>query len=241
MLKFYSPLTGDFYENDVDEFGWNDGTVDYPTLFTGSDMSYYADSIQEAVEQRNGDDGGNLMLYFDESRNPDIKAKVMSAVPSVEIQNGVLMGCTTVKLRESFTAPEMEDLLEYLKGQFSDGWGEGFEQQAIQISNGVLNVHFWNAEHFAFEVVSVQSEESVKKAACSQASNDEADRRRREYLRDPRTGIPSAAGKRSAGTGKRDDKSCLPFRRLLQCPQHYQRICANRIVGENTDKTENAL
>lgn len=141
MLKFYSPLTGDFYENDVDEFGWNNGTVDYPTLFTGSDMSYYADSIQEAVEQRNGDDGGNLMLYFDESRNPDIKAKVMSAVPSVEIQNGVLMGCTTVKLRESLTAPEMEDLLEYLKGQFSDGWGEGFEQQAIQISNGVLNVH----------------------------------------------------------------------------------------------------
>ena len=46
MLKFYSPLTGDFYENDVDEFGWNNGTVDYPTLFTGSDMSYYADSIQ---------------------------------------------------------------------------------------------------------------------------------------------------------------------------------------------------
>ena len=47
MLKFYSPLTGDFYENDVDEFGWNNGTVDYPTLFTGSDMSYYADSIRK--------------------------------------------------------------------------------------------------------------------------------------------------------------------------------------------------
>ena len=57
----------------------------------------------------------------------------------------------------------MEDLQDYLKGQFSDGWGEGFEQQEIQISNGVLNVLFWNAEHFAFEVVSVQSEESVKK------------------------------------------------------------------------------
>ena len=62
MLKFYSPLTGDFYENDVDEFCWNNGTVDYPTLFTGSDMSYYADSIQEAVEQRNGDDGGNISM-----------------------------------------------------------------------------------------------------------------------------------------------------------------------------------
>lgn len=241
MLKFYSPLTGDFYKNDVDEYGWNNGVADYPTLFSGVDMVYYEDRIRDAIDQRNSADGGNLMLYFDERRNHEVKAKILSAIPSVEIRNGELTGCTTVRLEAPLTETEMEDLQDYLKGQFSDGWGEGFEQQAIQISNGVLNVHFWNAEHFAFEVVSVQSEESVKKAAGSQASNDEADRRRREYLRDPRTGIPSAAGKRSAGTGKRDDKSCLPFRRLLQCPQHYQRICANRIVGEKSDKTEKAL
>ena len=73
------------------------------------------------------------------------------------------MGCTTVKLRESLTESEMEELQEYLKGQFSDGWGEGFEQQEIQTSDGILNVHFWNAEHFTFEVEQVQSEEPVKK------------------------------------------------------------------------------
>ena len=162
-LKLYSPLTGDFYKNDVDEYGWNNGVADYPTLFSGVDMVYYEDRIRDAIDQRNSADGGNLMLYFDERRNHEVKAKILSAIPSVEIRNGELTGCTTVRLEAPLTETEMEDLQDYLKGQFSDGWGEGFEQQAIQISNGVLNVHFWNAEHFAFEVVSVQSEESVKK------------------------------------------------------------------------------
>ena len=49
-LKLYSPLTGDFYKNDVDEYGWNNGVTDYPTLFSGVDMAYYEESIQKAVE-----------------------------------------------------------------------------------------------------------------------------------------------------------------------------------------------
>lgn len=156
-------MTGDFYENDVDEYGWNNGVADYPTLFTGGDMAYYEGSIQEAIDRRNSDDGGNLMLYFDEVRNPGVKAKVLSAVPSVAIRDGELMGCTTVRLKEPLDKMEMQDLQGYLKGQFSDGWGEGFEQHDIQTSNGILSVHFWNAEYFAFEVEQVQSEEPVKK------------------------------------------------------------------------------
>ena len=149
-LKLYSPLTGDFYRNDADEYGWNNGVTDYPTLFSGADMSYYEDSIREAVEQHNIDDG-NLMPYFDKEQNPGVKTKVLSAVPSVEIRNGELMGCTTVKLREPLTDTEMKDFQDYLKGQFSDGWGEGFEQREIQTGDGVLYVHF-GEEPFDFEV-----------------------------------------------------------------------------------------
>ena len=161
MLKLYSPLTGDFYQNDVDEYGWNNGVADYPTLFSGVDMAYYEESIQKAVKQRGSDDGGNLMLYFDEKENPGVKAKVLSAIPSVEIRGGELMGCTTIRLKEPLTGPEMQDLQEYLKGQFSDGWGEGFEQQEIQTGDGVLFVHFWEAP-FNFEVERVQSIEASK-------------------------------------------------------------------------------
>jgi len=159
-LKLYSPLTGDFYKNDVDEYGWNNGVADYPALFSGVDMAYYKESIREAVEQRDNDDG-NLMLYFDEERNPGLKEKVLNAVPTVEIRDGELMGCTTVKLKEPLTEAEMQDLQDYLKGQFSDGWGEGFEQQEIQTGDGVLYVHFAE-EPFDFTVEQVQGTETSK-------------------------------------------------------------------------------
>lgn len=134
--------------------------ADYPTLFSGVDMAYYEGSIREAVEQRDNDDG-NLMLYFDEERNPGVKEKVLNAVPTVEIRDGELMGCTMVKLKEPLTEAEMQDLQDYLKGQFSDGWGEDFEQQEIQTGDGVLYVHFAE-EPFDFTVEQVQGTETSK-------------------------------------------------------------------------------
>ena len=124
-------------------------------------MAYYEESIREAVEQRGSDDGGNLMPYFDEDRNPGVRKKVLSAVPTVEIRDGELMGCTTVKLKEPLTEAEMQDLQDYLKGQFSDGWGEGFEQQEFQTGAGVLCVHFAE-EPFDFTVEQVQDTEASK-------------------------------------------------------------------------------
>lgn len=73
-------------------------------------MVYYEDRIRDAIDQRNSADGGNLMLYFDECRNHEVKAKVLSAIPSVEIRNGELTGCTTVRLEAPLTETEMEDL-----------------------------------------------------------------------------------------------------------------------------------
>ncbi len=130
-------------------------------MFSGTDMIYYEDSIREAIEQYTG----NLMSYFYNQRSPGIKEKVLSAIPSVEIRGGELMGCTTVVLKEPLTEEEMEDLQDYLKGQFSDGWGEGFEQQEIQTGDGVLYVHFAE-EPFDFEVEQVQPAEPKKEQSA---------------------------------------------------------------------------
>lgn len=151
-------MTGDFHENEIDEYGWNNGVSDYPTLFDDTDMVCYEESIRPAVEQYTG----NLMSYFYKQRNPGIKEKVISAIPSIEIRNGELMGCTTVVLKEPLADEEMEDLQDYLHGQFSDGWGEGFEQQEIQTDDGVLYVHFGEAEPFYFEVEQMQPAEPLK-------------------------------------------------------------------------------
>ena len=132
-----------------------------PDEFSGFELADYEESIQSAITASLKESGGDLMPYFSEQRTPGVKAKVLSAIPSVELRDGELMGCTTVRLKEPLDKAEMSALQEYLLGQFSDGWGEGFEQQEIQTGDGVLYVHFAE-EPFDFTVEQVQDTEASK-------------------------------------------------------------------------------
>ena len=164
-LKLYSPLTGDFFPQEVyDDMDWLNRVG--PDEFSGFELTDYEESVQSAITASLKGTDGNLMPYFDEEQNPGVKAKVRSAVPSVEFRNGELMGCTTVKLREPLTDTEMKDFQDYLKGQFSDGWGEGFEQREIQTGDGVLYVHF-GEEPFDFEVEQVRTDSTREQTSRS--------------------------------------------------------------------------
>ena len=132
-----------------------------PDEFSGFELADYEESIRSAITASLKGSGGDLMPYFSEQRTPGVKAKVLSAIPSVELRDGELMGCTTVRLKEPLNDVEMKALQEYLRGQFSDGWGEGFEQQEIQTGDGVLYVHFAE-EPFDFTVEQVQDTEASK-------------------------------------------------------------------------------
>lgn len=133
-----------------------------PDEFSGFELADYEESIRSAVKDSFRGTDGDLMPYFSEKRNPGVKAKVLSAIPSVELRDGELMGCTTVRLKEPLNDVEMKALQEYLRGQFSDGWGEGFEQWEIYTEDGTLYVHFWNEDSFHFEAVPVQAAEPTK-------------------------------------------------------------------------------
>ncbi len=50
-------------------------------------------------------------------------------MPKVETRNGELYGVTVVKSYGEFEKAEMLELVKYLSGQTSDGWGEDFEQR----------------------------------------------------------------------------------------------------------------
>ena len=87
QMKFYSPLTADFFPNEPDyEDEFYDEYEGCP--LDGHDLLQYADAVDETV------------------------------------------------------------LCNYISGQYSDGWGEGFEQRDIRVDDGTLAVHFWQEDGF---------------------------------------------------------------------------------------------
>nr|WP_288885226.1 hypothetical protein [uncultured Blautia sp.] len=158
-IELLTPLSAEFYpdEPESEEVDMYDGVP-----LDGSDLAQYEGAIQKMVDQYNdfGQPDGtpcNLMDYFDS--NPAIKEKVTSAVVSVKNVDDALYGCTTLHLKEFLEADELTELCEYITGQYSDGWGEGFEQREIQVDGGYLNVHFWQPLDTQFQVREKSSEQ----------------------------------------------------------------------------------
>lgn len=74
--------------------------------------------------------------------------KVVSAVPMVKNIDGTLYGVMELEVNSPLNSDEAASIKDYIAGQYSDGWGEGFEQQRIKIKEGELFVSFWNSNHF---------------------------------------------------------------------------------------------
>ena len=145
LMKFYSPLTAEFFPNEPD---WEDESYnEYEGCpLNGHDLLQYADAVNEAVKKDIADFNGDLMQYYHE--DDSVRSKVVSAVPSAKICGNKLCGCLTVELREPLNEGEQAALCDYISGQYSDGWGEGFEQRDIRVEDGKLYVHFWQNHDF---------------------------------------------------------------------------------------------
>ena len=145
LMKFYSPLTAEFFPNEPD---WeNESYNEYEGCpLDGHDLLQYADAVDEAVKKDIADFNGDLMQYYHE--DDSVRSKVVSAVPSVEIHGNKLCGCLNVELKEALLDDEQTVLCNYISGQYSDGWGEGFEQREIDVGDGKLYVHFWQDHDF---------------------------------------------------------------------------------------------
>ena len=160
-MKFYSPLTADFFPNEPDyEDEFYDEYEGCP--LDGHDLLQYADAVDEAVKKDIADFNGDLMQYYHE--DDSVRSKVVSAVPSVEICGNKLCGCMNVELREPLNEGEQAALCDYISGQYSDGWGEGFEQRDIRVDDGTLAVHFWQEDGFKMTPEREMQQESATRA-----------------------------------------------------------------------------
>lgn len=125
------------------------------------DLIPFESDITEAVIKEYdciGEEPRGLMHYF--SGSLSVAEKVFTAKPMVTEREGELYGVLECRIREALTADELDELKEYWTGQMSDGWGEGFEQQAIKVEDGELYVSFWSGE----DSWSVMTEEELSQS-----------------------------------------------------------------------------
>ena len=135
QMKFYSPLTADFFPNDTEDLG--DDYSEYEGIpYTGKELTGYRDVIRDAIYEDVKDFYGDLMRYYRE--DDSVRRKVVRAVPTVDEVNGELVGSLWVDTDAPLTAEEQAVFCAYISGQYSDGWGEGFEQREIDVGDGKL-------------------------------------------------------------------------------------------------------
>ncbi|WP_409967250.1 hypothetical protein RFF05_11615 [Bengtsoniella intestinalis] len=152
-LKLYSPLTGDFtrdqplFEEDYEE----SYDYDQPEDMDAEDLANFQEEIEARIakEPMYDDNGRGLMAYYHGLESVD--DKVHSVHPTVETIDGKLYGVTVCKLKAELTSEELSALKEYCTGQYSDGWGEGFEQRDIDCGDGSFCVHFWQWKDFKIQ------------------------------------------------------------------------------------------
>ena len=138
--RFFFPLK--YSVGTYNEYGDMDWEADAEDL-NGSFGDRYESEIVNSFIKYTELDSCDMIEYFDQSESA--RAKIMSAKWGFDNIDGTLFGVVTAKLKEPLTGDEEEVFKAWILGQNSDGLGEGFEQQDIEIDDGILNVHFWNS------------------------------------------------------------------------------------------------
>ena len=137
ILKLYSPLY--IRERTYDQAE----LIVVPKAFA----QMYALEVEDALERdMDYDTPRGLMQYYGDQDS--VNEKVHSCKPYVEYINGELHGIAILECKALLTQEELAKIKDFVTGQWSDGFGEGFEQHPIHTPDGDLYISFWNSNSF---------------------------------------------------------------------------------------------
>lgn len=139
-LKFYMPLNAEIFE--PDEYG---DISDEPSYLDGSSLVQYEEQIVAKMydERMPEETERGLMHWYHEADG--VNEKVQSVFFNAEYRNGQLWGVAECRVTGQLSPAEKEQLCDFITGQASDGWGEGFEQREIRTEDGELYVQLWSS------------------------------------------------------------------------------------------------
>lgn len=146
-LKLYMPMTVDRFESD----GWG-GTENEPTELSNYEAIRYVDSINAALrrEELPAEAERGLMHYY--GKNDEVDRKVRKVTFSAEVRDQKLWGVAECQVAGELTPVELTELKEFVSGQASDGFGEGFEQREISVPDGhEFYAHLWQWENWSIQ------------------------------------------------------------------------------------------
>lgn len=137
-MRLFSPLYPKIYRRSE----WGD-IENEPEDITAVEAVEYEDKIRAEIERSRQrlDSEHGLAAYFD---NVLLKRRVHSAHPTIENYRGELWGVTELQIHGELTQAELHEAIQEIEGQYSDGWGEGLEQQPIKVPDGELQISLWD-------------------------------------------------------------------------------------------------
>lgn len=146
IMKLYMPLTADFYGRNE----WGDISEDSEEWNGRALLDHEGSILAALVKNRMPEETERGIMHW-YGRNDSVDDKVRSVVFTVEERERRLWGVAECRVAGALTPGELSTLKEYIGGQASDGWGEGFEQRPIDVDGGELYVHLWNSDDWSIQ------------------------------------------------------------------------------------------
>ena len=117
-------------------------------LATPADLSQAAEIYEEILDQ---EQQGPVYTNWQRGKYPTIDtARQAQEAGTLYVgeEDGVLWGVADCRIDSPLEGEELRQLVSYLSGQASDGWGEGFEQRPIFLDEEELYVHLWQGQNW---------------------------------------------------------------------------------------------